>query len=153
MTPKTIAAPADLVAAWTVEQAFVALLYAAALVDGEVHPDELEEITALGHRLQVFEKHSSDADMCLDTARARLDWNRAAPFPWTAFDAACAVLAHKQLGETVFANACDIIFADRVVTHAEVDLVNRMAERLQLNPGRVDMIIEAIKIKNGHGDS
>lgn len=140
----------SLSATWTAEEAFVALLYAAALVDGEVHPDEMEEIVALGHRLCVFDKQSDDPQRCLEKAHARIRWDFREPFPWAAFDSACAALAKKQLGETVFANACDIIFADRLVDPAEVDLVNRMAEKLNLDPARANMIVEAIKVKNGH---
>lgn len=138
-------------ASWSTEEAFCALLYATALVDGDVHAKEWEEIIALCHRVKVFEK-KSDADVAaiLDKVKSKLTWDRKSEFPWNNVESACAALAKKNLGLTVFANACDIVFADRSIEQPEVDMLNRMASKLGLEDGMANKIIEVIRIKNGH---
>ena len=140
-------------ASWSVEEAFTAILYATALVDGEVHPKEIEEIRALGHRVKVFEKKSdADVDAILDKVKGKFTWDRKGDFPWSQVDGACTALAKKNLGQTVFANACDIVFADRTIEQTEVDLLNRISGKLDLPGAMANTIIEVIKIKNGHNE-
>lgn len=142
----------SLTATWTVEEAFIAILYATAYVDGEVHPKELEEIKALGHRLKLFEKKSeSEVDSIVDKVRTKMVWDRKSEFPYGQVDGACTAIQRKDLGRTAFANAADIVFADRVIEQAEVDLLNRLAAKLGIESHLANSIIEVIQIKNGHG--
>jgi uncharacterized tellurite resistance protein B-like protein len=138
-------------ATWSVEEAFIAVLYATAYVDGEVHPKELEEIKALGHRLKLFEKKTeSEVDTIIDKVKTKLVWDRKSEFPFSQVDGACQAISRKDLGQTTFANAADIVFADRVIEQAEVDLLNRLASKLNIDSGIANRIVEVMQIKNGH---
>ena len=138
-------------ASWSIEEAFIAILYATALVDGEVHAKEWEEMKALGHRVKIFEKKDdAEVDGILEKVKGKFTWDRKGEFPWSQVEGACTALARKQLGSTVFANACDIVFADRTIEQAEVDLLNRISGKLGLDTGLANNIITVIKIKNGH---
>lgn len=140
-------------ASWSTEEAFCAILYATALVDGDVHAKEWEEIRAVGHRVKVFEKkQDAEVDAILERVKEKFKWDRKGEFPWSQVDGACAALAKKNLGLTVFANACDIVFADRTIEQTEVDLLNRLAGKLALDPALANQIIEVMKIKNGHNE-
>ena len=140
-------------ASWSPEEAFVAILYATALVDGEVHAKELEQIRTVSHVVKLFEKRSdADMDAVIEKVRSKITWDRKGDFPWSLVDSACQALVRKSLGATVFTNACDIIFADRTIEQAEVDLLNRLAQKLELQGELANKIIEVIKLKNGHGD-
>lgn len=140
-----------LAASWTTEEAFCAVLYATALVDGDVHAKEWEEIRALGHRVKVFEKKTdAEVDAVLEKVKGKIVWDRKGEFPWSQVDSACQAIGKKNLGATIFANACDIVFADRTIEQTEVDLLNRIASKLALDSDRANQIIEVIKIKNGH---
>ncbi len=157
-SPKTKASTSmsilsGLSASWSTEEAFIAILYATALVDCEVHAKEWEEIKALGHRVKIFEKKTDpEVDATLDKVKAKFTWDRKGEFPWSQVEGACGALAKKNLGLTVFANACDIVFADRTIEQAEVDLLNRISGKLGLETGVANNIIEVIKIKNGHNE-
>lgn len=141
----------SLTATWTSEEAFCALLYATALVDGQVHDKEWEEIRIVGHRVKLFEKKSdTEIEAILQKVKSKFTWDGKGEFPWSQVDSACTALSRKKLGETVFANACDIVFADRTIEQAEVDLLNRISDKLGLNSAVANQIIEVIKIKNGH---
>jgi tellurite resistance protein len=140
-------------ATWTTEEAFCAIIYATALVDGDVHAKEWEEIRAIGHRVKIFEKKSdADVDAILDKVKTKITWDRKGEFPWSQVEGACAALAKKNQGLTVFANACDIVFADRTIEQTEVDLLNRISGKLALDSALANQIIEVIKIKNGHNE-
>jgi uncharacterized tellurite resistance protein B-like protein len=140
-----------LTASWTPEEAFCAILYATAMVDGEVHNKEWEEIRVVGHRVKIFEKKSdAEVDAVLDKVKGKVTWDRKSEFPWSHVDSACTALARKNLGATAFANACDVVFADRTIEQAEVDLLNRISAKLDLSSSVANQIIEVIKIKNGH---
>jgi len=138
-------------ASWSTEEAFIAILYATAMVDGEVHAKEWEEIKALGHRVKIFEKKTdAEVDAILEKVKGKFTWDRKGEFPWSQVEGACGALARKNQGAAVFANACDIVFADRTIEQAEVDLLNRISAKLELAPASANQIIEVIKIKNGH---
>ena len=140
-------------ASWSPEEAFCAILYATALVDGEVHAKEWEEVRVVGHRVKIFEKKSdAEVDAIMEKVKGKFTWDRKGEFPWSQVDGACNALAKKNLGQTVFANACDIVFADRTIEQAEVDLLNRISGKLGLEASVANQIIEVMKIKNGHGD-
>jgi tellurite resistance protein len=140
-----------LTASWTPEEAFCAILYATAMVDGEVHNKEWEEIRVVGHRVKIFEKKSdAEVDAILEKVKGKFTWDRKSEFPWSQVDSACTALARKNLGATAFANACDVVFADRTIEQAEVDLLNRISAKLDLNSQTANSIIDVIKIKNGH---
>lgn len=140
-------------ASWSTEEAFIAILYATALVDGEVHSKEWEEIRALGHRVKIFEKKTDvEVDATLEKVKGKFTWDRKGEFPWSQVDGACQALTRKNLGSTVFANACDIVFADRTIEQAEVDLLNRISSKLALDTTLANSIIDVIKIKNGHNE-
>ena len=103
--------------------------------------------------MKIFEKKSdAEVDAILEKVKGKFTWDRKGDFPWSQVDGACNALAKKNLGQTAFANSCDIVFADRTIEQAEVDLLNRISTKLGLDTGIANSIIEVMKIKNGHGD-
>jgi hypothetical protein len=139
-------------AGWSKEEAFLCLLLAAALADGNAHADEIEEIEALFHRLNVFEKQGRDkvAEM-RRKVQSKLMPEEGKPMKAETWKSAAKTLTKNNLGPTAFANAADIVFADRVVESEEVEFLRQLIAELNVEAHAND-IIRIIKLKNHHVD-
>jgi hypothetical protein len=139
-------------AGWSKEEAFLCVLLAAALADNTAHELELEEIGALFHRLNIFEKQ--DRDKVAELRRKvqeKLRPDPAKPMKSETWKSAAKTLVKNKLGVAAFANAADIVFADRVVESEEVEFLRDLIAELQVEAEAND-IIRVIKLKNLHTD-
>lgn len=139
-------------AGWTKEEAFLCVLLAAALADNTAHELELEEIDALFHRLNIFEKQDrSKVTELRKKVQDKLRPDVAKPMKSDTWKSAAKTIVKNKLGAAAFANAADIVFADRVVESEEVEFLRELISELQVETDAND-IIRVIKIKNHHTD-
>lgn len=139
-------------AGWTKEEAFLCVLLAAALADNNAHELELEEIDALFHRLNIFEKQDrSKVTELRKKVQDKLRPDATKPMKADTWKSAAKTIVKNKLGSAAFANAADIVFADRVVESEEVEFLRELIAELQVETDAND-IIRVIKIKNHHTD-
>lgn len=137
-------------AGWSKEEAFLCLLLAAAVADNNAHPDEIEEIEALFHRLNIFEKQDrSKVSEMRQKVQAKLVPEAGKPMKGETWKSAAKAMVKNNLGATAFANAADIVFADKVVESEEVEFLRQLIGELGIEAQAND-IIRIIKIKNHH---
>lgn len=127
------------------EQAFYGILACAILADDMEHENEAEELNALVHRTPTlhavkpkdYKAMQAMVKPFLTTAntRANLLANSCASLP-------------QEMRRSVYAHACDIIFADAVVVPLEIQFLKRLAEALAIEPDDARRTIEFIQIKN-----
>jgi hypothetical protein len=99
----------------------------------------------------VFDgKSPEQVDQILAEVKEKLAWDGKGEFPWSQIDGACQALERQKLADVVFANACDIVFADRTIDQAEVDYLNRIGTKLGIAPEVGAQIVKVMQIKNGH---
>jgi hypothetical protein len=134
-----------------VEEAFFTVLLGAALADGKQDPLEEEEIYALLHRLMGDEEDPQKSAEMRGRVRVRIqarDMSGQTTVDFRIIEEACRLLVRAKLGESSFANAADIIFADRKVVTEEVAYLQTLQGYLGIAEQRADQIIEVIQIKN-----
>jgi hypothetical protein len=134
-----------------VEEAFFTVLLGAALADGKQDPLEEEEIFALMHRLLGEETDPQRSAEMRGRVRVRIqarDMNGQMAVDFRVIEDACRLLVRAKLSESTFANAADIIFADRKVVTEEVAYLQSLQGYLGIPESRADAIIEIIQIKN-----
>ena len=128
--------------AWTVPEAFFAVLFAAATCDGELAGEEHEEMLALVHRSRALKTLSATQLVDINaTIVARL---REDP---QALKQACAALP-QDMRLPVFAHALDLVLADGELRADEADFLNTLILQLGLNGGDVERIADVIVLKN-----
>lgn len=139
-------------AGWTKEESFLCVLLAAALADNTAHELELEEIDALFHRLNIFEKQDrSKVTELRMKVQDKLRPDASKPMKSDTWKSAAKTVVKNKLGAAAFANAADIVFADRVVESEEVEFLRELIGELQVEADAND-IIRIIKLKNHHTD-
>lgn len=132
------AAPAH--AAWTIPEAFLAILIAAASCDGDVAAVEREEIVAIVHRSRALKSLSSaQLNELQDRVTTRLAEG--------ALGEACAALP-QDMRLSVFAHALDLVLADGDLTEAEADFLNTITRNFGLDGDAVRNVADVIIIKN-----
>jgi hypothetical protein len=139
-------------AGWSKEEAFLCVLLAAALADSTAHELELEEIDALFHRLNIFEKQAKEkvTEMRVKV-QEKLRPDATKPMKPETWKSAAKTITKNSLGVAAFANAADIVFADRVVESEEVEFLRELITELGVDSQAND-IIRVIKLKNHHVD-
>ena len=139
----------DIIGGMTKEEAFLAVLSAAVMIDGEKDGREAEEFEALTRRSRTL---------------AALKPNEAAAFkakiePRLTKDKinelvsdACASLKQEKpdVALSLLAHCCDIIFADQHVRTEERTFLQALIAALAIPEQDAEMILRALKIKNAH---
>ena len=129
--------------AWSLAEAFFAVLLSAAVCDGAVQPIEQETLLALVHRSRALKALSKDDLAALNVSV--VEKLRSASEDGLA--RACAALP-ADLRLPIFAHALDIVLADGELTNAEAALLNALAAHMSLAPADVERIAEIIILKN-----
>ena len=109
--------------------AFYAILMCAAWADGEMAPEEREEIDALIVRTRTL------GDLDIDELERTKAWVsemvRKSKDRRKLMHDACGVLrADHSLAETIYTLACDIVMADRELKRSETAFLERLAAEL-----------------------
>jgi tellurite resistance protein len=136
------------------EEAFFAILIAAARADGTISPEEAQELTALATRTrtlgahppariaqwhkQINERIERDGltDLLTAASSAILDRKREEP----------EIVARRA--ESVFLHALDIVFTDGFVNQREKEYIVQLARELNIDTKRAELVAAVMEIKN-----
>ncbi len=129
--------------AWSKEDAFYGILFAAAMSDGEIAASESEEVIALAHRTKTL-KSVSQGD--LQTMHARVEEQFKRDFQAALNDACNSVPV--EVVYALFAHAADIVFADGKVVTREIEFLKSLAEKLKLDEARAQETMRVLQAKN-----
>jgi len=129
--------------AWTKEDAFYGILFAAAVADGEISASENEEVIALAHRTKTL-KGVSQGDLQAMHSRVEEQFRR--DFAAALNDACNSIPV--EVCDSIFAHAADIIFADGKVVTKEAEFLKNLAEKLKLNEAATEKTIDVLRKKN-----
>lgn len=136
------------------EEAFLAILIGAARADGNVSPEESQELAALTSRTRTF---SEIPVARINDCQKRVEERIARDGLDKVLGAACvAILKDKSASaddvrtkaESVFAHAVDLVFADRELHEAEQEYIEELALQLEIPEARVVQIASVIEVKN-----
>lgn len=127
---------------WTIEQAYMCLLLAAVYADGEAVKSETEYVRTLIERCSTMRGQSGDALAeinleVMDRMRKRQDY----------VGEACEALP-RDMHRAIFAHCVDIVLADGRLENSERDFLDLLMEKMDINPERVQKIMEVIFEKN-----
>lgn len=129
--------------AWSAPEAFLCVLLAAAVCDGDFSADEQDLVRVLAHRSRGLQALTVDQ---LDALQGIVA-DRLEAGPDLALAAACAALP-EEIRLPAFAHALDIALADGELSANEADLLDTLAVRLHLDAANVRRVAEVIVLKN-----
>jgi uncharacterized tellurite resistance protein B-like protein len=129
--------------AWSPPEAFLCVLLAAAVCDGEFSADERDLLRVLAHRSRGLKALTVEQ---LDALQGIVA-DRLEAGPDLAIEAACAALP-DEIRLPAFAHALDIALADGGLSASEADLLDTLAEHLDLDAADVRRVAEVILLKN-----
>jgi uncharacterized membrane protein YebE (DUF533 family) len=128
----------------TVAEGFLGILLGAAACDGVVAEVERQAILALTERLRLFATLSPPRRTQMTTQLIDLlERDGAARFLLR-----CAAAIPDELRSCVFANACEIILLDGVVTVAEKRYLDSLQHELRLDPRWALTVVDVLIAKN-----
>lgn len=128
---------------WTAAQAFLCIIVAAAMCDGNISPEESEQILSTIHRSRLFKQASGDELRSINNVVA----DRLAKRGDRAVADACVSLP-PEFSQAAFAQALDVILADGSFVRAEADFLDRLMSQLSISEADASKIAEVISIKN-----
>jgi uncharacterized tellurite resistance protein B-like protein len=127
---------------WSIVEAYVCLLLAAASVDGKVTAEEQGEIIALARRSRVLK--SVDGKQLVQANAVATERTRNRP---DGLKEACESLP-DDMRLSIFAHCVDIVLADGALLPVEADFLNRITAYFNLAEVDARRVMEAILIKN-----
>jgi hypothetical protein len=139
----------DIMGGMTKEEAYYALLAAAVMIDEEENAQEAEELAALTNRTRTLSALSrTDMAAIAGKIRPRLAKDKIQDL---IVDACSSLKQEKpEVGLAIFAHACDIIFADKVVKNQEKVFLKDLVQHLGIVEAEAEMMLKAIRAKNEH---
>jgi tellurite resistance protein len=126
---------------WTIPQAFVCLLVAAAMVDEKLTAEEQSEIEALFKRSRTLKLIQKDLMMAKQVAVSRL---KDRP---NAVQEACETLP-DDMRVPVFAHCLDIILSDGDFVEKEKEFLKKVVGFFGLDPVKVQDVTKVLFLKN-----
>jgi tellurite resistance protein len=146
---KTVASPG-----LAPEEAFLAILIGAARADGNVSPEESQELAALTSRTRTFaDLPAARINEFQKRVQEKIDREGLDKV----LGAACLAILHEKdakpddvrmKAESVFAHAVDLAFADREFHESEREYLEDLADSLEIPVERVEQIASVIEVKN-----
>lgn len=129
--------------AWSVPEAFYAILFAAVVCDEDLAAVERAELLALMSRSRALKSLSVDELRTIDKkVRARFLRD-----DYEALQQACAALP-EEARLPAFAHALDLVLADGTLNEDEADFLNALILNLNLDREGVERIADVIALKN-----
>jgi tellurite resistance protein len=126
------------------EEGFFGILLAAAAVDGDISAAELQEIGALASRTKTLGPVTGDAfDKLQNNVLNVLKSGGVAELFRKS-----AVAIPANMSESVFAHACDILFADGEIREREAQYMDVLCQALNIEVDRARAIVAVLQIKN-----
>jgi uncharacterized tellurite resistance protein B-like protein len=127
---------------WSIPEAFMCLLLAAAFCDGELAAEEKVEIAALVGRSRTMKTLSQQ-----ELAKVNATVNERMKVRPTALEEACNSLP-TDMRLSVFAHCVDIVLADGELRQAEADFLNRVTTFLRIEAEKAKQVLMVIMLKN-----
>ncbi len=139
----------DIIGGMTKEEAFLAVLSAAVMIDGEKDGREAEEFEALTRRSRTLAALKPNEAAAF---RAKIEPRLTKDKINELVSDACASLKQEKpdVALSLLAHCCDIIFADQHVRTEERTFLQALIAALAIPEQDAEMILRALKIKNAH---
>lgn len=128
--------------AWSIPEAFLAILFVAVTCDGDLAAVEHEELLALAHRSRALKTLKVTQLAALNVGI--LERMRRGE---TVLMNACAALP-DEMRLSAFAHAFDLVLADGDLNEDEADFLNSLILNFDLHRDDVDRIVTVIELKN-----
>jgi uncharacterized membrane protein YebE (DUF533 family) len=126
------------------QEAFAGILIGASACDGHISEDEMRGLFTITGRMKLFEGITEQRwHSTIDVLQRVLKHDGLDKL----LDK-CAAALPEELRACVFANACDIILADRVVEDEEKEFLDRLQKKLEVDGDTALTIVEVMIIKN-----
>lgn len=128
--------------AWSIPEAFLAILFVAVTCDGDLAAVEHEELLALAHRSRALKTLTVTELAALNVGiLERMRRGEAV------LSNACAALP-DEMRLPAFAHAFDLVLADGDLNEDEADFLNSLILGLDLHREDIDRIVTVIELKN-----
>jgi uncharacterized tellurite resistance protein B-like protein len=126
---------------WSMPEAFMCILYAAAAADGNFDPKEVETIKALIQRSRAMTSLSP-----ADLAKADANVNERLKTRPNALQEACETLS-PDMCLPVFAHCVDIVLSDGQLLKPEADFLQNLAKMLDVDAENARRVMEVLLLK------
>ena len=129
-----------------IEEAFVGLLVAAALCDGDMAPEESTELNALLTRTKTLRPYTSDE---IGEISAKVHAELSDPSSFDEVVASyCSAIVDSGMAESLFAHCTDLVRCDTIYRLEEQEFLGRISEFLSIEEARAASIFDVIELKN-----
>jgi uncharacterized tellurite resistance protein B-like protein len=129
---------------WSIPEAYMCLILAAAFCDGELASEEKQEIAAL-----VMRSRTMKTLPAAELAKVNVTVNERMKVRPTALEEACNALP-PDMRLSVFAHCVDIVLADGELRQSEADFLNRATTFLRIDADKAKQVLAAIMLKNSY---
>lgn len=127
---------------WSIPEAYIGILLSAAYADGNLAPEELEEIRALALRSRALKALSpNDLAAANRVAEERLQQRS------NGLQEACETLP-ADMCLPVFAHCVDLILADGELLKPEAEYLDNLRSMLDIDPESARRVMEVMLLKN-----
>ncbi|MDP3459908.1 MAG: tellurite resistance TerB family protein [Hyphomonas sp.] len=127
---------------WSIPEAYMCLILAAAFSDGELAPEEKQEIAALVMRSRTMKTLSQT-----ELAKVNATVNERMKARPNGLDEACNALP-DDMRLSVFAHCVDIVLADGELRQGEADFLNKVTGLMRLDPEKAKQVLTVVMLKN-----
>jgi uncharacterized tellurite resistance protein B-like protein len=124
--------------------AFAGILLAANAVDGHISDEEVQGFVTIISRMKMYENWTGNKLTGMIDRMHKLMKRKG----MDEYLEMCAQMIPDELTKTVFANCCDLVFADGVVEEEEKDFINKLRKILDIPGDDARNIAQVIAIKN-----
>lgn len=126
------------------QESFAGILLAASACDGHISDEEAENLTASVGRMKLFARvNEKEFSQVMDKLLGILKKKG----PEVLVEACCETLP-KELTNSAFANAINIVLADGTVDSEEKEFIEKLRTHLQVEPATAKAIAQVMVIKN-----
>jgi tellurite resistance protein len=128
----------------TPQESFAGVLLAASACDGHISDEEAANLSAAVMRMRLFQRVNDKEFSAVINKLIGILKKKGVD---TLIDGCCESLP-KELVNAAFANACNIVLADGVIDSEERDFVEKLREKLNVDPTTAKTIVQVMVIKN-----
>ncbi|MEW4489315.1 tellurite resistance TerB family protein [Thalassoglobus sp. JC818] len=128
----------------TSQEAFAGILLGASACDGHIADDEVQGLVTALIRMKLYERMNEKQFNSMLNKLHGVIKKKGVDF----LIEGCAAGLPDGLGNTAFANACDIVLADGVVEEDEKKFIENLRRSLKIDSGDAKLIAEIMIVKN-----
>ncbi len=126
------------------QEGFAGILLGASACDGHIADEEVQSLFTMLARMKMFQRFN---DKQWSTLMNRIMGVLKRKGVDELLEQAVSALP-TELGETAFANACDIVLADGIVEDDEKEFIDKLQARLNIAGDHALTIVQVMVIKN-----